>query len=330
MNGLGDKMEFVSAGDIEKYAYCPLSWWLSKEHKSVHKNGVKKHLESGKELEDIKRKEEKVRLYERFVLLISVAATVAALIGLSFLYGKMEKTWNIFFIMLSFLWLYNSLFFLYKAGKSSILKPRYEKIILLSSVGAIMIATFSIVFSLPPSPEIGRFTEILAFLWVVSANLIFYRTLNISEEIVEKKIKYAPLEGEIEYIGNSREGKEMESQKYGLRGKPDYVIKIGDDYIPVEEKSMESNHPRFSHVMQITAYCMIIEDVYGKAPPYGIIKYADRQFKIPYEERWKNMVINIRKNMLKDREKGRAHRNHNNPKKCAGCSRREYCPERLA
>ena len=323
-------MNIVSAGDIEKYAYCPLSWWLSKRHKSVYDEGIKKHKETGKELQEIKRKEEKLKLYEKYVLFISISATIVALFGLSFLYGKMEETWNVFFVVLAFLWLYNSLFFLYKAGKSSILRARYEKVILLSSVGAIMIASFSIIFSLPPNPDIGRFAEILALLWVISANLLFYRTLNISEEIIEKKIKYAPINGKIEYIGNSREGKEMESEKYGLRGKPDYIIKVGDEYIPVEQKSMEANHPRFSHVMQVTAYCMIIEDIYGKPPPYGIIKYSNRQFKIPYEERWKNIVMKIRKNMLRDMEKGVAHRNHNNARKCATCARREHCPERLA
>ena len=193
-----------------------------------------------------------------------------------------------------------------------------------------MVATFSIIFSFPPSPSIGRFAEILALLWVISANLLFYHSLNISEEIIEKKIKYSPLDGKIEYIGESSKGKEMISEEYGISGKPDYIIKLGDDYIPVEEKSFESNHPKFSHVMQITAYCMLIEGEYGKPPPYGILKYPNHEFKIPYEERWKSMVIKIREDMLQDMKRGEAHRNHDNKKKCATCARREYCPERLA
>jgi len=326
---MNEKMETVSAGDIEKYAYCPLSWWLSKQHKSVYKEGIKKHKETEKDLKEIKTKEEKLRIYEKFVLIFSIAATIVAIIGILFLYGKTIKTWNIYFIVLAFLWLYNSLFFLYKEGKViKEIRPRYEKIILISAAGAIMVAAFSIIFSLPPNPDIGRFAEVLALLWVISANLLFYHSMNVSEEVIEKKIKYAPINGKIEYVGADK-GKEMTSYKYGIRGKPDYIIKVGNEYIPVEEKSMSMDHPRFSHVMQITAYCMLVEDIYGIAPSYGIIKYSNREFKIPYEERWKKLVIKIRENMLKDMERGEAHRNHNNKKKCATCVRRDFCPERL-
>lgn len=321
----------ISAGDIEKYAYCPLSWWLSKKHKVVYKSGIIKHKEVEKDLEEIKNKEKKLRLYEKYILIISITATIVAIIGISFLYGKMRGIWNNFFVFLSFLWLYNSLFFLYKASKaSSIIKPRYEKIILISSVGAIMISSFSIIFSLPPNIEISKFSEILALIWIISANLLFYHSLNVSEKLIEKKIKYAPINGKIEYIGESKGEDEIISEKYGIRGKPDYILKLNDDYIPVEEKSFVSDYPKFSHVMQVTAYCMIIEDKYGKPPPYGIIKYENRQFKIPYEKRWKNAVLKIKENMMKDIEKGESHRNHSNEKKCEGCARREYCPERLA
>jgi len=322
--------EMVSAGDIEKYAYCPLSWWLSKKHKSVYLEGVRKHKEAGRELEEIMKKEKIIRLYEKYILLISIVATIVSLLGISFIYGKLSMIWNKFFIIISLLWIYNSLFFLYKEGKAStILKRRYERIILVSSIGAMIVALFSIFISLPPNPSIGRFAEILSLLWIASANLIFYRSLNISEEVIEKKIKYAPVDGKIEYIGNSSQVKEIVSEKYGIRGKPDYIVKIGNEYIPVEEKSMQSDHPKFSHVMQITAYCMMVEDVYGKEPPYGIIKYENRQFKIPYEERWKKVVERIRKNILRDIKRGYTHRNHHNIKKCERCARRQYCPEKL-
>ena len=75
---------------------------------------------------------------------------------------------------------------------------------------------------------------------------------------------------------------------------------------------------------------MLIEDKYDVPPPYGILKYKNAEFKIPYEKRWKEVVMRLRENMIKDMEKGVAHRNHNNPKKCARCIRREYCPERLS
>lgn len=323
-------MEIVSVGDIEKYSYCPLSWWLSKNYKAVDKEGVERHRKIENELKEIRKKEKKLGLYEKYILFISIASSGIALLGISFMYGGMEKVWNIFFVILAFLWLYNSIFFLYKESKASeIIKPKYEKVILISSSGAIIIIAFFVIFSLPPNIKISKFAEILALLWVVCANLLFYHSINVSEELMEKKIKYAPVNGNIEYIGAFGEGKKITSNRYGIRGKPDYIIKSNEDYIPVEEKSSDLDRPKFSHVMQITAYCMLIEDKYGSPPPYGVLKYKKRQFKIPYEERWKNMVIKIREDMIRDMKRGEAHRNHNSKNKCLHCARRDYCPEKL-
>ena len=321
---------FVSAGDLEKYAYCPLSWWLSKKHKVVSKTGVAHHKNVENELKEIQKKEKKIKFYEKYTLFFSISASIVAIAGIALLYGEMENFWKYFFIVMSLLWLLNSSFFLYRASKvESILKARYEKLLLISSMGAIIIAFFAILFSYPANASISRFAEILALIWVILANLLFYRTLYMADAIIAKKIKYIPLKGEIEYVGADREGKEIKSDKYGIRGKPDYIIKIDDDHIPVEEKSSDLMSPTFPHVIQVTAYCMLVEDEYGTAPPYGILKYKNAEFKIPYEERWKKLVLQFREKMLKDIERGETHRNHNNKRKCNNCVRKEYCPERL-
>jgi len=319
---------FVSPGDLEKYAYCPLSWWLSKKYKVVHKEGIKHHKKLGEELKEIKEREKKIKFYEKYILFFSLSATLVAISGIAFLYGELENFWRYFFVVIALLWLLNSSFFLYRASKvESILKPKYEKLLLISSMGAIVIAFFTILFSFSVNTNISRFAEILALIWIVTANLLFYRTLYLSDEIIAKKIKYIPIKGEIEYIGMDRE-KEIVSEKYGIKGKPDYVLKIDNEYIPVEEKTADLKSPTFPHVIQITAYCMLIEDRYGIAPSYGILKYKNMEFKIPYEARWKNLVLQLRENMIKDIEKGESHRNHNNIKKCKNCVRKEYCYER--
>jgi len=322
---------FVSAGDLEKYAFCPLSWWLSRRHKIVEKQGIKHHKKVEKELSTIKEKEKKVRFYEKYILFFALAASIVAMVGVAFLYGKLEIFWEYFLVIIALLWLLNATFFLYRASKvESILRARYEKLLLVSSMGAIIISTFLIISSNPPDEKWSRFAEILALIWVITANMLFYRYVVLSDEILSKKVKYVPLRGEIEYVGSNRKGEEITSEKYGIRGTPDYVIKIDDDNIPVEEKIADIKQPLLHHVIQITAYCMLVEDRYGVPPPYGIIKYKNAQFKIPYEKRWKDMVLEMREKMLRDMERGGAHRNHNNIKKCRKCSYREKCPESMA
>ena len=67
-----------------------------------------------------------------------------------------------------------------------------------------------------------------------------------------------------------------------LTGKPDYVIKHDDgSLIPVEYKSAKApNQPYESHIMQLAAYCALIESHFGTRPAYGIIRYSDRSFNI--------------------------------------------------
>lgn len=60
-------------------------------------------------------------------------------------------------------------------------------------------------------------------------------------------------------------GESLVSQRYGIAGKPDQIIMEGGYYIPVELKS--SSRPRKpyrGHVLQLAAYCLILEEVTGR------------------------------------------------------------------
>ena len=53
---------YISAGDLEKYGYCPLSWWYSRKEPGAEDEeqlgkGQEQHQEFGKKLEEIKLKE---------------------------------------------------------------------------------------------------------------------------------------------------------------------------------------------------------------------------------------------------------------------------------
>ena len=58
------KTRYFSAGEIEKYGYCPLSWWLSRGEEDAEVkeleplvSGIKKHEEVSEDLSFIKGKE---------------------------------------------------------------------------------------------------------------------------------------------------------------------------------------------------------------------------------------------------------------------------------
>lgn len=75
----------------------------------------------------------------------------------------------------------------------------------------------------------------------------------------------------------------LRSEKYGLVGKPDLVLKKRSEHFPIEIKSaFAKERPYPSHILQLAAYCLLIKETYGVTPAYGIIRYKNEEFKIPY------------------------------------------------
>ena len=36
--------------------------------------------------------------------------------------------------------------------------------------------------------------------------------------------------------------------------------------------------------MQLAAYCLLVEETIGAAPPYGLLRYAERTFRLDYTQ----------------------------------------------
>jgi hypothetical protein len=73
------------------------------------------------------------------------------------------------------------------------------------------------------------------------------------------------------------------ARTYQLTGKPDYLVAEGSRLVPVEVKSGRApEQPYPSHVLQLAAYCLLVEDCYDRRPSRGIIQYTDRAFEVDY------------------------------------------------
>lgn len=60
------------------------------------------------------------------------------------------------------------------------------------------------------------------------------------------------------------------ASRYALTGKPDYLLVVAGRYVPVEVKpGRHAPHPYESDLLQLVAYCVLIEETMGQAPPYG-------------------------------------------------------------
>jgi CRISPR-associated exonuclease Cas4 len=102
--------------------------------------------------------------------------------------------------------------------------------------------------------------------------------------------------------------------------------------VPIEVKSAHTPNdgPRRSHVLQLAAYCLLVEETYRQRPKYGIVKYADRMFAVDYTDTLRTELLDVIAAMRDDLARGAAERSHDDAARCVHCGYRHACPERLA
>jgi CRISPR-associated exonuclease Cas4 len=131
----------------------------------------------------------------------------------------------------------------------------------------------------------------------------------------------------------ARQERPLRSLRYGLVGRPDYLVRVREGVVPVEAKSARcppDGRPRDSHVMQLAAYCLLAEDALGARVPYGIIRYSDREVRVEYTNELREELLALVGEMREARAAEEVHRSHDEARRCANCSMREICDEALA
>jgi CRISPR-associated exonuclease Cas4 len=124
--------------------------------------------------------------------------------------------------------------------------------------------------------------------------------------------------------------KPLISRRYGLVGRPDYLVRTqerGKPFtIPVEVKSRKRPAtPHASHVLQLMTYCLLVEDQLGERPPYGLLRYADATLRIPYSEDLRGQVLAAAEAIRAARRRADVHRQHDDPRRCRACGYRSAC-----
>lgn len=117
-----------------------------------------------------------------------------------------------------------------------------------------------------------------------------------------------------------------------LAGRPDYLVARRDGaLIPVEVKSRPAPvQPFESHVLQLAAYCLLVERHYQVRPPHGIIQYEDRAFSIPYNGALEEDLLDLLADMREDLFASEADRPHEDRWRCRSCGFESVCDQSLA
>ena len=321
----------ISASDLERYSYCPLSWWLGQGTEVTSeplKKGDERHGEFSGGLRAIVSMEERASNWERIVLVFSITATVLGLLGLSLIW---PGGWSLSILLaaVSIIWIAAAIILLYLSAslKDKSRSARYGQAVTMAAIVAMVIALNSVTL-LHQDPVLAEVVEGLALLWLIAASLALYFSAASSQRALKKR-REQMIEGKILYV-DSGDAPLLKSEKYGLSGRPDYVIEVGGELVPVEIKTgRKPRGPLFSHILQVAAYGLLVEDVMGKPVSHGILRYGDEEHEIGLDQDLRNLVLSKLEEMRKKESTGKVHRNHNRPGKCRSCSRRRLCPERL-
>ena len=115
------------------------------------------------------------------------------------------------------------------------------------------------------------------------------------------------------------------SARHRLVGRPDQLVRAGGILIPVEHKP-RARRLLDSHILQVAAQCLLVQEVYGVRPMYGLLVLAGGiqervEFTAALEQRLLDTMAEMRALVRDDCEPG--------PlwvaRKCRACGFRETC-----
>jgi CRISPR-associated exonuclease Cas4 len=330
---------------------------------------LKKEMRSEKADEEKEQREGtwKFSESETSVILFAVISTILASNAMTVFQNPPSDIARILFVV-AILWLYGGFIFLYRSLRANVrlrlfinmqsklknilgLKVQkkvssvdvedatfaYERGVIWFAIVAMILAINAGIMNFSRNLEelygtlIAHIFEVIALLWLIGAAFFLYVVLMSSRTATKLRKDHGIESGSIEYVDSmDSTSKMLKSKKYDLRGRPDYILKKEDGLVPVEVKTGRTpKGPLFSHILQLAAYFLLIEENYKIRPPYGIIKYSDKEHEIENDEELNKILISKLKEMKEILKTKEAHRNHKRESKCRYCSRREICPEKL-
>lgn len=136
--------------------------------------------------------------------------------------------------------------------------------------------------------------------------------------------------GDVTYSDADAVAQPLVSQRYGLVGKPDYIVLHDGVPIPVEVKpNRTADEPYESDVLQVAAYCLLIEETNAKTPPFGVLRYRDATHQIDYTPLLRGRLLRTLEDMRAALDADDVARSHQSAARCEACGFRGSCEECL-
>lgn len=361
----------VSASDLERHEYCPLSWSLSREGNSGQGEalvaGIKRHAEIHNKMESFKTTQSEMR---RSVTIwtwwfsVVIALSVDALafnyigeVGTTIQLARYLALWSattlfVGLIAISVPWrswiglnetiprqktkfLATTDDFTYFWEPKGFIGGWFEAGRVEASLlfGSIVLGLHAIALMAAKDREQAAFILfITAMTWTLAASWQLQRML-LSENTLQAMKEDINIEEEVEiaYSDDDSTSNLLIDKQTGLRGRPDQIVIVDGEFIPVEQKTGKVPfNPHASHRMQLLAYLHLVEINTKKSSPYGVLRYGKESLhQIPWNDVAKKELQDAVREVQRLMVEGGALRNHERPGKCRNCSRLYACTDSL-
>ncbi len=367
----------VSASDLERHTYCPLSWKLARrgvsgEGKEIER-GIDQHQKIHEEIQDyhvadLRARREMIIWTWWFAVVVTLSVDTAAFffVGEGIVDDQNTTQLARYLALLALVWLILAILLLALPWRRFIGRPfglaqppKFDEFDLhedeledlkleVSSpggwleggrteiwllLGSVTIALHAFALFNARERTVATFVLfVLALAWTFIAAWRLHRGLLATFE-ADSARKSSGMKGmgALAYSDDQKKSGLLVDEVTGLRGRPDQVVIIDGQYIPVEQKTGKVPiEPHLSHKMQLLAYLQLVSATTNSRPSYGILRYSDDTlFQVPWTEVEEHELLERVCEVQRLMVEGGAKRNHERPGKCRNCSRRRSCSDSL-
>lgn len=362
----------VSASDLERHAYCPLSWSLARDGKTGRGEAIsagrEKHAEIHEKVSGFKLKQNELKralvIWSWWFAIIIIFIS-DALIFMTISNTRAPEDIARYLTLLAIVWLIVGLVAVYlpwrkwldipiqrtdefenlKSLDDTIIPHTFQPYGFIGGwgqggkveagllMGATIFGLHAIGLTWAENKEQAGFILVaMAMLWTLLASWQLQRAL-LAHNALEVARMEAGIESEVEVTYSDDDSKAglLVDEFSGLRGRPDQIVIVDGEFIPVEQKTGKiPKSPHKSHKMQLLAYLHLVESTTGLKPPYGVLRYGSENLhSIDWNDSSKHLLFSAVKEIQRLMTEGGAERNHNRKGKCESCSRRYACDSSL-
>ena len=362
----------VSASDLERHAYCPLSWSLAREGKTGRGKAIDKgrikHAEIHQKIENFKQKQNDLRralVIWSWWFTIVVMFVTDAIIFTNISDDRTPIDISRYLSILSVVWLIAGLLAIYLPWRKWINLPienspelqdlkNLDDVVIPRTLepygfiggwrqggrveaGLLMGATIFGLHAIglmwaEDKEQAGFILVTVAMIWTLLASWQLQRALLADNALEVARINAGLDENtDVAYSDDEATAGLLVDDLSGLRGRPDQIVIVDGEFIPVEQKTGKiPERPHKSHKMQLLAYLHLVESTTGRKPPYGVLKYGSENLHtVDWNEENEHQLFSAVKEVQRLMVQGGAERNHNRKGKCESCSRRYACDSSL-